>query len=278
MKRVWHNDKLVAGNISISAFDRGLTLGDGLFETIAVNNGVALWQFEHVERLRVSAREIGIPFPEEQIEDAVDALTHKVKGHHVLRLTLTRGEAGRSLAGEKAKATLIGTLLPFDAALRFQPASIITSNVQRSLSNPSSRHKTLSYMDNILAAREARSRHADDALMLNSAGRMACTTIGNVFLEIDGALVTPALSEGILPGIMRGAVIRIACEHGVKVRERQVRTQELAKADHVFITNSLRFLRSVRKLDGKRHATRSKIVSAIAQGLLKSEQDQLILD
>jgi branched-chain amino acid aminotransferase len=278
MKRVWHNDRLVTGNISISAFDRGLTLGDGLFETIAVNNGVALWRFEHLERLRVSAREIGIPYPDEQIENAIDALTHKTKGHHVLRLTLTRGEAGRNLAGDKAKPTLIGTLLPFDEKLRLQPASLVTSSVQRGLGNPSSRHKTLSYMDNILAAREAQSKHADDALMLNSAGRVACASISNVFLELDGALVTPALSEGILPGIMRGAVIAVARELGIKVRERQVRTQELAKADHIFITNSLRFVRSVKKLDGRRYATRSKIASAVVQDLLKLEQDQLILD
>lgn len=277
MKRVWFNKALVEGRLSLSAFDRGLTLGDGVFETIAVTKNVALWRFEHLERMRAAAATLGIPFPENMIEDAVDALTHKAKGHHVLRLTLTRGEGGRGLAGGVEKPTLIGTLQPFDQALRFQPSSVITSTIRRNLS-PATGIKSLSYIDNILAAREAHDKGMDDAVMLNAAGRVACTTIGNLFLEVEGGLLTPSLSEGVLPGIMRAAVIAVAKSKGIAVKEKRVAQKDLLAADGVFITNSLRFVRSVSKLDGKHFSVRSKIIDRIVQSLLKLEQEQLALE
>jgi branched-chain amino acid aminotransferase len=278
MNRVWFNGELVSGKPALSAHDRGLTLGDGLFETLAVVKGIALWRFEHIERMRRAAAELGIAFPETDIENAIDALTHRTKEAHALRLTLTRGEGGRGLSGDIAKPTLIGTLQSFDVNLRFQSMSVLTSTVRRNLQSLSSRMKTLSYVDNILAAREASAAGADDAMMLNTAGRVSCTTIGNLFLEMKGELITPPLTEGILPGIMRGAVISLARAGGITVREKQIKGTDLAKADCMFVTNSLRFVRAVTKLDGKRFSTRSKLMDRIAQGLLNAEQEQIILN
>lgn len=278
MKRVWQNKALVEGKLALSAQDRGLTLGDGVFETFAVTKDVALWRFEHIVRMRKAAAELGIPFPEEDIENAIDAMTHRARDSHVLRLTLTRGEGGRGLAGDIAKPTLIGSLQPFDDKLRFQPMTLMTSKVRRNLHAPSSRLKTLSYIDGVAAAREAHAAGVDDALMLNTGGRVASITIGNVFLEIDGTLVTPSLSEGILPGIMRDAVIRLAKQAGVKVSEKQVKPSDIARADTMFMTNSLRFVRAVTTCDGKRFSTRSKIADTIVRGLLNMEQEQIILN
>jgi branched-chain amino acid aminotransferase len=113
---------------------------------------------------------------------------------------------------------------------------------------------------------------------LNTAGRVACSCIGNVFLEVDGGLVTPSLSEGILPGIMRDSVIRLAKQAGVKVREKQVKQTDIAKADAMFITNSLRFVRSVTRCDDNRFSTRSRLLDTVVRGLLNIEQDQIILN
>ncbi len=277
MKRVWLNKELVKGKLAISAQNRGLTLGDGLFETLAVHDDVALWQTEHLQRMQDAALELGIPFPENQIKNAIATLIHHCKGHHVLRLTLTRGEGGRGLAGDIAKPTLIGSLQPFDVALRFQPVSLGTSSLRRNLHSPTARLKTLSYLDNILAAREAHAKGFDDALMLNTAGRVACTTIGNVFLEVEGGLLTPSLPEAILPGIMRATVIRLAKQAGMKVSERHVKSADIAKADAMFMTNSLRFVRNVTTCDGKRFSTRSKRLDIIMRELAKAEQEQIIL-
>jgi branched-chain amino acid aminotransferase len=115
-------------------------------------------------------------------------------------------------------------------------------------------------------------------LMLNTAGRVSCTSIGNLFLEVAGELVTPSLSEGILPGIMRDAVIRLCRQAGVTVREKQVKPTDLIKADIVFMTNSLRFLRVVTKCDDRRFSSRSKLMDRVVQGLLNAEQEQIILN
>lgn len=278
MKRVWHGGTLAKGTLALPAHDRGLTLGDGLFETLAVRDGVALWRFEHLERMRGAAAVLGIPFPESGIENAIDALTHGAKGHHVLRLTLTRGEGGRGLAGGAEKPALLATLDPFDGQLRFQPVKLVTSKVRRNLHSPASRMKTLSYMDNVLAAREAAKAGADDALMLNSAGRVASSAIANIFLEKNGTLATPALAEGILPGVMRAAVIRAARQSGIPVKEKQVKPADAANADGLFLTNSLRFIRPVAALDGRVYGRRSKIVDELSRALLSAETGQLVLD
>jgi branched-chain amino acid aminotransferase len=278
MNRLWHNDRLVRGKLSLSHNDRGLTLGDGVFETLAVVDGVALWRFEHLERMRLAAAELGLPFPENQIEDAVDALTHKAKGHYVLKLTLTRGEAARGLASGGKKPTVLGQLHPFDASLRFRPVKLVTSAVRRSPHAPSSRLKTISYIDNIAAAREAHAQGADDALMLNVAGRVACCSVGNIFLVKDETLATPSLAEGVLPGIMRAAVIALAKAGKIDVKEKQLRPRDIDEADAMFMTNSLRFLRPVTTCDDKRFSPRSKVIDQLMRGLLNMEQAQLILD
>jgi branched-chain amino acid aminotransferase len=278
MKRVWVNKGLVQGTVGLSVDDRGLTLGDGVFETIAVKAGVALWRFEHLERMRAAAAALGLAFPETDIENAVDALTHRVKAAHVLRLTLTRGVGGRGLAAPAGKPTLIGTVQPFDESLRFKPVTLATSSVRRNLHSPTSQLKTTSYMEQVLAAREAQAAGAEDAVMLNTAGRVACTSIGNIFMLSGTVLATPSLSEGILPGVMRAAVMALAGHAGLSVTEKRVKPGDLVEADVIFTTNSLRFLRPVAHLDGKRFATRSKLVDLLVQGLLNAEQEQIILN
>jgi branched-chain amino acid aminotransferase len=275
--RVWHDGKLLKGRVAISAFDRGLTLGDGIFETIAVTNGAPLWRFEHLQRMSAAAAALGIPFPEDEIDNAIDTLAHRAGGHNVLRLTLTRGEATRGLGNSGKSPTLIGTLQSFDADLRFKPATLITSTIRRNERSPASGLKTTSYIDNILAAREAEAAKVDDAVMLNSKGNIACTTIANVFLAVDNVLVTPSLIDGVLPGIMRNAIISSARHLGIKVKEKSIKPSDAKESDAMFVTNSLRFIRPVTRYDNHRFRKPPKSVKLLMQALLQSEQEQLSL-
>jgi branched-chain amino acid aminotransferase len=277
MTRTWMNGAVLDGDMTLSPQDRGFTLGDGIFETLAVYNGVALWREQHLQRMKAAAIVLGLPFPAQAIAKSIKDLTENTKGQYVLRLTLTRGASGRGLAGDTKAPTLVGTLQDFDETLRFQPTSLMTSAVRRNLQSPATTLKTLSYIDNILAARNATALGFDDALMLNTAGRVACATIGNVFFEIDDALVTPSLKEGILPGIMREVVIGIAKQSGIVMRERQVRTSEIAKSNAMFVTNSLRLIRNVTRCDDKRFTRPSKILDSIIKGLLNEVQHQILL-
>jgi branched-chain amino acid aminotransferase len=244
MSLTWFDGQLHAGPIEISAHDRGLTLGDGIFETILVKERKLIWRDDHLKRMAESAHTIGLPFPAKDIDEALSTLTEQGEDHHVLRLTLTRGVAARGLAGEGKKPTLVATLDSFDEGLMFKPARLITSNIRRNETSPLSRIKSLSYGDNIMAAREATMAHVDDALMLNSKGHVTCATIGNIFAVIRGELATPPLADGVLPGITRQKLLKGAVEMSLTL-------SDLQNAEAVFLTNSLRLLRPITELDGK---------------------------
>ncbi len=250
MNRVWFNGALAPGMLEIDPRERGLLLGDGLFETILVLNRTPLWGNMHLARMEGAAKELGLPFNRATIDDAIAALLDGIaESHHVLRVTLTRGSSTRGLGANGGDPTVLLNLDPFDPQLMFQKASLITSSIRRNKASPASRLKTTSYIDNIMAAREASARGADDALMLNTDGKAACSTIANVFLLKDGALITPARDQAILTGVMRQVLIAAAAHIGIATEERAVNADELLSADAVFLTNSLRFIRPVSSLD-----------------------------
>lgn len=252
MSRVWFNGSLIEGPLALAAHDRGLLLGDGLFETMLVVNRTALWSNMHLARLEASAKELGIAFAREVVDDALAQLLDGISDrHHALRITLTRGAAMRGLGATGGFPTLLIMLDPFDARLMFQPAALVTSTIARNAQAPSSRLKTTSYVDNICAAREAASRGMDDALMLNTQGHAACSTIANLFLLKGTALVTPSRDQGILTGVTRQTLIAAAASLSMNVEERAVEPAELMTVDGVFLTNSLRFIRPVKALDGQ---------------------------
>ena len=250
MNRVWFNGSIVEGPLPLDAGDRGLLLGDGLFETMLVLNGRALWGNMHLARMESSAKELGLAFNRAEIDAAITAALDGIEsGHHVLRLTLTRGSTTRGLGANGGTPSLLLSLTPFDPALMFQPAMLVTSTVRRNPQSPSCRLKTLSYIDNIAAAREAASRGADDALMLSATGHVASSTVANLFAMKHGRLITPARDQAILTGVMRQVLIAAANHIGIATEERAVMPGELLSADAIFLTNSLRFIRPVTALD-----------------------------
>lgn len=234
---------------TISAEDRGFTLGDGVFDTALALGGVVFAHDRHVARLVAAAQRIGIAIEAAAIEAAMAAALNPAPT--ILRTTVTRGTAARGLWPASVGApTLIVATTPWSPSLLGQPARLITASGRRNEFSPTANLKTLGYLDHILSAREAALAGVDDALILNTQGRIACTTIANLFALIAGRLITPSLAEGCLPGIMRALVIEAAPRLGLAVEERPLAPAALAGADAVFLTNSVRFLRPVRSLDG----------------------------
>jgi branched-chain amino acid aminotransferase len=273
MSRVWFNGALVDGPISLDPRDRGFNLGDGLFETMLVVNAVPLWANMHLARMESAAQELGLAFDRQTVDSAIAAvLGDATPNHRVLRVTLSRGAGARGLGGSGASPSLVITCDPFDAALMFQPATLLTSTVRRSTASPAARMKTLSYIDNVVAAREANARAMDDALMLNTEGHVACSTIANIFMMKGRRIVTPSRDQGILTGVMRQALLASAQHLGFETEERAVRPSELPGADAVFLTNSLRFIRPVKSLD--QHPLASAEVSMLIGALCESARLQ----
>ncbi len=120
--------------------------------------------------------------------------------------------------------------------------TLYLSSVRRNEGSPLSRLKTLAYGDNIAAREEAVSAGYDDAVIMNNRGNVCCVSVGNLFVLLDGKLLTPIVSEGVLPGIVRQIVINLAIELGIPTLEAAFKPEEL-RPGVIFTTNSLQGLR-----------------------------------
>jgi branched-chain amino acid aminotransferase/4-amino-4-deoxychorismate lyase len=234
--------------------DRGLTLGDGLFETLLARNGELIAFDLHLARMARGCAVLGLPAPDAQAAEAVclQALefANALSIRAAVRLTLTAGSGGRGLDRPAAPAPrLFATIGP--APPRAPPARLITAQVRRNDASPVSRLKTLSYLDSVLARNEAVSAGADEAVMLNTRGQVACAAAANLIWLRDGRLETPALDCGALDGVVRGEILRRAPAAGETVHEVQVAALTLTEISAMVLTNSLIGVRAVASLDGR---------------------------
>lgn len=235
--RVWLDGALVAAEAArIDPGDRGLTLGDGLFETMLAVDGRVAHLEAHLRRLRAGAALLRLALPPLDWP-AVLAATLEANGltRAALRLTVTRGVAARGLLPPTPPPA--PTVLVTAAAPPPDPGParcVVATITRRNEHSPLCGVKSLNALDNILAKLEASDRGADDALLRNTAGRIAESSLANVFAVKGGIAHTPPLAEGALPGIMRGAVMA-RC----RVRETPLAVEDLARADEIFLTNSL---------------------------------------
>jgi len=247
--------------------DRGLLLGDGLFETILARQGeLVLWD-AHLTRLQAGCEVLGLPPPD--LAEARRACERAIAeaglagARAAVRLTLTAGSGGRGLDRPAALAPRLFATAA--AAPRAEtPARLATAHVRRNPHSPTSRLKSLAYLDNVLARREALAAGADEAVMLNTRGEVASAAAANLFWLMDGRLFTPALDCGVLAGVMRAAVIAAAQARGEAVAEARVGEGELRAADAVFLTSSLIGVRPVNVLDGRPLAA-SPMAGALAR-------------
>jgi branched-chain amino acid aminotransferase len=237
----------------VDPLDRGLTLGDGVFDTLVAFRRIAFAADRHLARLVGQAGAIGIPVEPRTIRAGWDALLGRAEAEHVIvRTTVTRGVGGRALWPQSPSSpTVIASALPWSAELFARPARVVTSTIRRNPTSPASRLKSLGYLDHVLAAREALDKGASDALFINHSGRVACTTIANVFVVRDARLVTPPAADGVMPGIMRALVLEAAGRLGLRAEEASLTTNDVAGAEAAFLTNSVRFLAPLDSLDGE---------------------------
>lgn len=249
MTQIYLNDRLVdAAEARIDPSDRGFSLGDGLFETMRAAGGKPLRLAAHLKRLRDGAKvlDLTIPLDDKALAAALEqVLTANSLSDGVLRLTVTRGPGPRGLLPpQPATPTVMVSAGPLPPALG--PArAIIATTTRRNEHSPLSRIKNLNYGDNILARLEAARKGADDALLLNSAGRLTESTIANLFLVIDGDTVTPSPKDGCLPGVMRADIMdRLGA--GIA----KLGPEDLWMASEAFLTNSLG-VRPLIEVDGR---------------------------
>jgi branched-chain amino acid aminotransferase/4-amino-4-deoxychorismate lyase len=232
--------------------DRGFLLGDGVFDTFAIRDGAPKDFAAHMARLRAAAAAFGIPVPfadgeAEQAASDLAARNGVVRGAG--RLTISRGPGPRGLLPpDPAQPFVLLAVAP--AAPAPAPVRMLLSDVARSSAALSSRHKTLSYIDNVEARRRAALAGCGEALMLNERGEIACASAANIFWIADGALRTPSLDCGVLAGITRANLLRAAPDLGLAVEEGRYGLAALDAARAVFLANSVLGIAPVAALTG----------------------------
>ena len=233
--------------------DRGLLLGDGLFETLLADRGRLVWFEGHAARLARGCSMLGLPAPDPMAlraaADAAIAAAGLQDARAAVRLTWTAGSGGRGLDRPPSPAPRLIASAAVSPAPQ-GPLRLATASVRRNEASPASRLKTLAYLDNVLARREVQAQGADEALMLNTGGEVACVAAANLFWLAQGRLCTPALECGVLNGIARAAVLEAASAENLETAEVRAGRGALAEAEALFITNSLIGVRRIGSLDG----------------------------
>lgn len=260
MPTIYINGQLVPKeDAKISVFDHGLLYGDGVFEGIRVYGSKVFLHEEHTDRLYESARAIRlqIPLSKTEMMAAVEKTVHEngiVDGY--VRLVVTRGAGSLGLDIRRTsnpQVIIIAdtiTLYPkevYENGLRLVTASTIRNHSQAL----SPRIKSLNYLNNIMAKIEGTDQGCEETLMLNHKGEVAECTGDNIFIVYRGTLKTPSPEAGILEGLTRNAVMKLARMAEVPVWEGPLTRHDIYIADECFLTGTAAEVIAVTSLDGR---------------------------
>ena len=258
--KVWIDGRIVAADEArVPVLDHGLLYGDGVFEGIRAYGRAVFRLDDHLARLAVSAKAIGLALPQRQgaIRAIVlDTLRALGRADAYVRLVVTRGTGA---LGVDPTSCPEPRLFCIAAEAQIYPEEklasgleLVTVSVRRpALDAVDPRVKSLNYLNNALAKREARLRGADEALILNAAGAIAEASVANVFALRGRTLATPPPTDGALEGITRRSVLELAPGLGLAPVERSLSRVDLLGADEVFLSGTGAGLVPVRALDGQ---------------------------
>jgi branched-subunit amino acid aminotransferase/4-amino-4-deoxychorismate lyase len=216
--------------------------GLGAFETLAVRDGLPLDWSAHLDRLRASASRLDVALPDgETLAAAAAGIASRVEGGcGWLRVVALRDGPCAIFGG------------PIDPEEEGRPTSAVVLPWRRSPSDPLAGFKTMNYAAFVLGLEEARRRGADEGLWLNTRGHLSEGCTSNVFVISGRKLFTPAPRDGILPGVTRVRVLAAARQLGLAVHEGKVRLKRLERAGEAFLSSSVRGIRPLVMVDGKK--------------------------
>lgn len=252
--------------------NRAMRFGDGVFETIRIINGEMLWWNEHFDRLLKGLKYLSIDIPKLFIDELlVDCLAT------IHRNQILEGGVLRVFVYRKGAGGYTPTNYGFDYVIESEPLKenqfklnkkglvIGTSNEVQVSSNESQNFKTLNKIPYIRAAAEKVKKGWDEILILNEKGHIAEASSSNIFLLIDEVFYTPRISDGILSGITRKKIIEYLRESNYQVKETQIETKMLFKAQELILCNSVSGVRWIAAYNKSRyfHKVSNSIISHI---------------
>ncbi len=270
-----------AARAQVSALDRGLLYGDGLFETFRTYRGIPFALDDHLSRLRQAAERIRLPVRRSSswwrtVIAEVLRRNRLDSRDAVVRVTITRGAGGAGLIPPRG---IRPTILVVARALPRQVSSWQQSGVpvvllpfHPGLDGLLGGLKTTDYLTALMGKMLAREHGAFEGIYQTASGEVLEGTTSNVFLANGRRLETPPVSRGILPGITRERVLSIARRNGFAVRERTIRTRELRDAQAAFLTASTIEVMPIRSVDGHPLRGDRSSVAALHQ-LFRTDRD-----
>ena len=247
---------LVDGELTdkISIFDRGLLYGDGVFETIAVNEQrIPLW-YEHLQRLRSSCEALNLDYPGDRLlQKEVTQLLGDTAGRMIVRISLTRGVGARGYRPlEGATPSRIISMHPwsgFSNDYKKEGIRLRCCHTKLARSNLAG-IKHLNRLEQILAQSEWQAdEDYQEGLTLDHENNVIEGTMTNVFIVNNGELLTPDLRYSGVAGVMRRCVIELADSQRIECREKNISLAEIKNADELFVTNSVIGIWPVRQLE-----------------------------
>ena len=247
---VWVNGELVdPTGPSVSALDHAVTVGDGVFETAKIVDGAPFALARHHRRLERSAAGLGLPAPDLGYVDK--GIAAVLEGEPIafgrLRYSVTGGVG--PLGSDRNDSALTTIVL---AAPQARPPASGRLTVVPWTRNERSAVvglKTTSYAENVVALARAKEAGAIEAVFANTRGELCECTGSNIFVVVDGAVLTPPTDSGLLAGITRELVIEWGRAAGVEVREEALPLDVLTTADEVFITSSTKDVLPIDSID-----------------------------
>jgi branched-chain amino acid aminotransferase len=246
--RIWMNGKIVpVADANVSVFDHGLLYGDGVFEGIRVYYGRIFECSAHMRRFELSLKAIRLDLPWTS-EIIVKAMYDTMKANNItqngyIRLVATRGVGTLGIHPFRCIGASVFIITDqiqmYDPIMYEKGMKVITAATTRNHPNAlSPRIKSLNYLNNILAKIEAIDGNCLEAVMLNPEGYVAECTGDNLFIVSYGKLRTPGPHCGILEGITRRLILRLASKRGIPTEECTLTRQDLYFADEMFITGT----------------------------------------
>ncbi|QCX75307.1 D-alanine aminotransferase [Streptomyces sp. YIM 121038] len=230
----------------VSVLDHGLTVGDGIFETVKAVAGRPFALTRHLDRLARSARGLGLPEPDlDEVRRACAAvLDANPMALGRLRITYTGGLSPLGSDRGDHGPTLVVAL--GETGRRPDATAVITVPWTRNERGALTGLKTTSYAENVLALARATEQGASEALFANTVGRLCEGTGSNVFVVLDGEIHTPPVASGCLAGITRALAVEWTGAH-----ETDLPFDVLDRAEEVFLTSTLRDVQAVHRVDGR---------------------------
>lgn len=277
---VWADGRLRTPDEPVlSGVDHGFTVGDGVFETCAVHDGVAFALRRHLDRLERSARGLGLDVPDRDLLRRAVAEVLAAAGERVgrLRITVSAGPGPLGSARVPGAQSVVVLAAPAGRAHEARVARVPWVRNERSAVVGL---KTTSYAENVLALAHAIERGADEALLANTRGELCEGTGSNVLVERDDEVLTPPLSSGCLAGVTRALLLEWAEQESLPVREAGPGELRFSVLEDVArgraslgLTSSTRDVVPVVALDGAPVAPGELIATARSMFLRRAAED-----